>query len=110
MDHIEMPFEKIPQELRIKGELYAQAQSTYEFLNDMTKNQKARLMNESDWKTESERERLAYAHDEYKKHLETVKNARYESIKLKTYIDSLQAHFELYRSRNAMIRSEMNLR
>lgn len=48
MDHIEMPFEKIPQELRIKGELYAQAQSTYEFLNDMTKNQKARLMNESD--------------------------------------------------------------
>lgn len=105
-----LSFEEIPNELRINGEKYADAQSTYEFLSDMTKNQKARLMNESDGKTESERERYAYAHPDYKTHLEQVKIARHESIKLKTYIDSLQALFELYRSKNAMSRAEMNLR
>jgi hypothetical protein len=76
----------------------------------MTKNQKARLMNISDWKTESERERFAYAHDEYKKHLIDVREARHESLKLKTYIDSLNALFELYRSKSAMTRAEMTLR
>ena len=104
-----MQFEEIPQALRESWEKYAQALSSYEFLNDMTKTQKARLMNEWEW-TESARERYAYAHPEYKKHLEAVKLARHEALKLKTYIDSMNALFELHRSRSAMIRAEMNLR
>ena len=108
MDSIEMPFEKIPYELRTKWELYAEAKSAYEFLNDMTKSQKARLMNQSEG-TESARERYAYAHDDYKKHLEAVKFARYEELKLKSYIDSLQALFELHRSKSALKRAEMSL-
>jgi hypothetical protein len=43
-----LEFEKIPQELRMTGEKYAEALSISEFLSDMTKNQKARLMNISD--------------------------------------------------------------
>jgi len=104
-----MQFEGIPQALRESWEKYAQALSSYEFLNDMTKTQKARLMNEGEW-TESARERYAYAHPDYKKHLEDVKKARHEALKLKTYIDSLNALFELMRSKNAMARAEMNLR
>lgn len=105
---MEMPFDKIPSELRIKGELYAEAKATYEFLNDMTKSQKARLMNQGEG-TESARERYAYAHDDYKKHLEAVKLARYEELKLRSYIDSLNAQFELYRSKSALKRAEMSL-
>lgn len=104
-----MQFEEIPQALRESWEKYAQALSSYEFLNDMTKTQKARLMNKWEW-TESARERYAYAHPEYKKHLEAVKLARHEALKLKTYIDSLQALFDLYRAKNATQRAEMNLR
>lgn len=103
-------FETIPQELRTSWEKYSEALATWEFLSDMTKSQKARLMNESTWKTESERERYAYAHIEYTKHLEAVKKARSEALHLKTYIDSLQCLFELYRSKNSMARAEMNLR
>lgn len=103
-----MTFEEIPQELRISWEKYADALSAYEFLDSMTKTQKARLMNEWEW-TESSRERFAYSHPDYILHLERVKQARHEAIKLKSYIDSLNALFELMRSKNAMKRAEMNL-
>ena len=104
-----LKFEEIPQALRVSGEEYAEKHSAYEFLNDLTKTQKARLMNQ--WEgTESARERYAYSHEEYKKHLEDVKLARHEALKIKSYIDSLNALFELYRSKNATLRSEMNLR
>jgi hypothetical protein len=101
-----MPFEEIPLALRESGEEYAIALSAYEFLDDMTKTQKARLMNDGIG-TESARERYAYSHPDYKKHLESVKKARHDALKLKSYIDSLNALFDLYRSRSAMARAEM---
>lgn len=101
-------FEEIPLTLRETWKEYAEALATWEFLDDLTKTQKARLMNQ--WEgTESARERYAYSHPEYKKHLEDVKNARMNALRLKSYIDSLNALFELYRSKNAMKRAEMNL-
>ena len=103
-------FEHIPHLLRVNWEKYSDSLATYELLNDMTRVHKARLMNQSNWKTESEKERFAYAHDEYETHLINVKTARSESLKLKSYITSLEALFELYRSKNAMTRAEMNLK
>lgn len=103
-----MTFEEIPQELRISWEKYADALSAYEFLDSMTKTQKAKLMNE--WEgTESARERFAYSHPDYILHLERVKTARYDALKLKSYIESLNALFELHRSKSAMKRAEMNI-
>ena len=103
-----MQFEEIPKALRESGEKYAELLSAYEFLDSMTKNQKARLMN--DWEgTESSRERFAYSHPDYVLHLERVKLARHEALKMKSYIDSLNALFELCRSKSATERAKLNL-
>ena len=104
-----LKFEEIPMEYRRVWEEYAKATAHSEFMSDMVKSQKARLANMSDGKTESEKERFALSHEEYKSHLNDTKTARSEALRLKTYLDSLSMLNELYRSKNAMKRAEMNL-
>ena len=101
-------FEEIPNELVTNWKKLAEYTAKYEFLDEM---KKVILANESpiDW-TEGFKDRTARMSDNFKEHLEWLKEARQLMLEAKTYQEALNARFEYYRTENANRRSEMNLR
>lgn len=103
-----LEFSRIPDELKTNGEKLAIATAHYEFLDNMTK---TILANNAplEW-SEIYKERVARQSDEFKAHLEWLREARHDMLKAKTYQEALQARFEFYRTQSANTRAEMNLR
>lgn len=102
-------FDKIPDEMRETGKIYAKTVAEYEFLDDMKKVLLSEYAGEKEAKSEAERSRLALADPRYRKHLETVQIARHESLEAKTKLEALSARFEWYRTKNANRRAEINM-
>lgn len=105
-----LDFAKIPDEMLKNWEILAEKTAQYEFLDQMTKVMLAKYASLSNWKSESEKERLARNNPDFEKHLESVKIERHEMLKAKTKQEALSARFEYYRSCNANERAQINLR
>lgn len=103
-----MEFDQIPHQMRLTGEQVAKYTALYEFLDGEKKVVLAKLASGFDG-SEATRERQALASTEYCIHLEGIKEARHDMLKAKTHYESLQALFELHRTKSADRRSEMKM-
>lgn len=103
-----MEFEKIPHQMRVTWEQLAKYTALYEFLDAEKKVVLAKIASWFEW-SEATRERQALASPEYHTHLEAIYEARNEMLKSKTHYESLNALFELHRTKSADRRSEMKL-
>lgn len=110
MNKIEVLYDELPQEIARTGEVYAKAQSDYDYLDKQREVLLAKIMNDlKDVKSESERKRIALGHEVYEIHMDGLKEARYQSLKAKAEYESVKARYELARSANARKIAEMKL-
>jgi hypothetical protein len=88
----------------------ARAAADYERLSDMTRVIKARLMDESPESSIAGQERDAYASPEYEKHLLRVADARLEMEATRGELALHRDRLEVWRTKRADRRAEINLR
>lgn len=85
---------------------YAQAKANVTYMTEYRKTIKSELMQRSESKTDASKEAYAYAHAEYKKHLEDL---AYAIQKFETYrwmMVAAEAKIEIWRSLEASARAE----
>lgn len=93
--------------IRDHAKKYAQAKADVLYLSEFRKTKKALLMIESDAKTESAKESYAYAHVDYIKHLEALREAVAISEQLRWQFVAAEAKIEVWRSLEASARIEV---
>lgn len=96
------------------AEQYAEAEAQRVFLTEFKKSKKAMLMQlfeVSDKKmSAAAQEREAYAHHEYVEVIEGLKVATEKALKLKFKMEVMRMRFETWRTKQATLRAEMNIR
>ncbi|WP_444897915.1 hypothetical protein [Microbulbifer sp. SSSA005] len=110
MDQQEKTFE----ELRQKTAQYAQAEAERVYLAEFRKSKKALLMKDAERAkpglSAAAQEREAYAHPEYVELLEGLRYATEVALKLRMGIKVTETKIEVWRTKQANVRAEMNLR
>lgn len=71
------------------------------YVTEYRKTLKAELMRQSNGKTAADREEFAYSHEDYKNHLEAIKEAVYQDEKHRFMILAAQAKIEAWRTEMA---------
>lgn len=100
-------------ELEELSQKYAQAQANAEFLDDFTKSKLAMLMKAAEAQGAGSaviQEREARRDGEFLRHLEGKKVATEQALALKWKLTIAQMRFEMWRTKAANKRAEMNLR
>ena len=101
-------------EIEALGEQYAEAEANRIYLLEYRKSLKAILMTQAEADAPGmalqKQERFAYSHKDYLQLLQGIKAAVYESAKLKHQIKVMDTRFETWRTKQATLRAEMNLR
>jgi len=101
-------------EIEALGEQYAEAEANRIYLLEYRKSLKAILMSQAEADAPGmalqKQERFAYSHKDYLELLQGIKAAVYESAKLKHQIKVMDTRFETWRTKQATLRAEMNLR
>lgn len=93
--------------LKEKWSEYAKAKAKYEILNESKHSVLATEASKHEW-SEALKERMARKSDEYRAYLVWLWQAREEELKLKFEIDSINMHFDYYRTQEATKRKELN--
>lgn len=88
------------------AKMFAKAKAERIYLEEFRKSQKAILMKRSMEETIGGQEREAYAHEEYQKLLEGLKNAVEIEEKLRWELIAAQARVDIWRSEQANMRTE----
>jgi hypothetical protein len=101
-------------EIEALGEKYAEAEANRIYLLEYRKSLKAILMSQAEADAPGmalqKQERFAYSHKDYLELLKGIKAAVYESAKLRHQIKVMDTRFETWRTKQATLRAEMNLR
>lgn len=101
-------------EIEALGEQYAQAEANRTYLLEYRKSLKAILMSQAESESPGmalqKQERFAYSHQDYLELLEGIKVAVFEAAKLRHQIKVMDTRFETWRTKQATLRAEMNLR
>jgi len=101
-------------EIEALGEQYAEAEANRTYLLEYRKSLKAILMTQAESESPGmalqKQERFAYSHKDYIELLEGIKAAVYKSAKLRHQIKVMDTRFETWRTKQATLRAEMNLR
>jgi hypothetical protein len=101
-------------EIEALGEKYAEAEANRIYLLEYRKSLKAILMSQAEADAPGmalqKQERFAYSHKDYLELLQGIKAAVYESAKLRHQIKVMDTRFETWRTKQATLRAEMNLR
>jgi hypothetical protein len=101
-------------EIEALGEQYAEAEANRIYLLEYRKSLKAILMSQAEADAPGmalqKQERFAYSHKDYLELLQGIKAAVYESAKLRHQIKVMDTRFETWRTKQATLRAEMNLR
>lgn len=91
--------------LRDQASVAAAARATRLYLEDYSKALKALLMQHRPLDTLGAQERYAYAHSDYTKHLEALRDAVEQDEKYRFLIDAAKVKLEIWRSQQANERS-----
>ena len=86
-------------------EASAAARANKIYMVEGRKVKKAQLMNQSNEPTEAAKERYAYSHKDYEKHLQEMKEAIYEDAKHEFRRDAYSATIDAWRTQQANIRT-----
>ena len=101
-------------EIEALGEQYAEAEANRIYLLEYRKSLKAILMSQAEADSPGmalqKQERYAYSHKEYLLLLDGIKAAVYQSAKLRHQIKVMDTRFETWRTKQATLRAEMNIR
>jgi hypothetical protein len=101
-------------EIEALGEKYAEAEANRIYLLEYRKSLKAILMTQAEADAPGmalqKQERFAYSHKDYLELLQGIKAAVYESAKLRHQIKVMDTRFETWRTKQATLRAEMNIR
>jgi len=101
-------------EIEALGEKYAEAEANRIYLLEYRKSLKAILMSQAEADAPGmalhKQERYAYSHKEYLLLLDGIKAAGYQSAKLRHQIKVMDTRFETWRTKQATLRAEMNIR
>lgn len=92
--------------IKENSKAYALAKANVIYMNEYRKSLKAQLESECTEKTETARERYAYAHPNYVAHLKAIYEAVVESERLRWLMVSAEAQIEMWRSLEASNRAE----
>ena len=92
--------------IRDNAKAYAIAKANVIYLTEFRKSIKATLMNNSDAKTQSEKESFAYAHPTYIAHLKGLKQGIEEAERLRWLMVAAEAKIEVWRSLESSARAE----
>lgn len=101
-------FDDIPQAMRQVGKKIAEHTAQWEFLDEERKVVLALMASNQEW-SEATRDRLARTTNEYRTHLQAIREARKLMLTDKTEYEALQARFEWYRTKSADYRAEAKL-
>lgn len=101
-------------EMEEMGDKYAEAEANRIYLLEYRKSLKAILMAQAEADSPGmalqKQERFAYSHQEYLLLLDGIKAAVHQSAKLRHQIKVMDTRFETWRTKQATLRAEMNLR
>lgn len=101
-------------EIEALGEQYAEAEANRIYLLEYRKSLKAILMSQAEAESPGmalqKQERFAYAHQDYLDLLEGIKSAVFKAAKLRHQMKVFDTRFETWRTKQATLRAEMNLR
>ena len=101
-------------EIEALGEQYAEAEANRIYLLEYRKSLKAILMSQAEADAPGmalqKQERYAYSHKDYLELLHGIKAAVYQSAKLRHQIKVMDTRFETWRTKQATLRAEMNIR
>jgi len=102
------------EELESMADEYAQAEAERVHLTEFKKSKKALLMQRHEGYHKNlsiaAQEREAYADEEYIELLQGLKVATEKALSLKFRLDVMKMRFETWRTKQATLRAEMNLR
>jgi hypothetical protein len=92
--------------IRDHAEEFAIAKANVVYMTEFRKTMKSLLMNECTAKTQSEKESYAYAHPNYIKHLEALREAIEKAEHLRWLMVGAEAKIEVWRSLESSARAE----
>lgn len=92
--------------IRDHAEEFAIAKANVVYMTEFRKTMKALLMNECTAKTQSEKESYAYAHPNYIKHLDGLREAIEKAEHLRWLMIGAEAKIEVWRSLESSARAE----
>jgi hypothetical protein len=92
--------------IRDNAEQFAIAKANVVYMTEFRKTMKAILMNECTAKTQSEKESFAYAHPNYIKHLDALREAIEKAEHLRWLMIGAEAKIEVWRSLESSARAE----
>lgn len=92
--------------IRDHAEEFAIAKANVVYMTEFRKTMKALLMNECTAKTQSEKESYAYAHPNYIKHLDALREAIEKAEHLRWLMVGAEAKIEVWRSLESSARAE----
>jgi hypothetical protein len=92
--------------IRDNAEQFAIAKANVVYMTEFRKTMKAMLMNECTAKTQSEKESFAYAHPNYIKHLDALREAIEKAEHLRWLMIGAEAKIEVWRSLESSARAE----
>ncbi len=92
--------------IRDNAEQFAVAKANVVYMTEFRKTIKAILMNECTAKTQSEKESFAYAHPNYIKHLDALREAIEKAEHLRWLMIGAEAKIEVWRSLESSARAE----
>ena len=92
--------------IKENSKAYSLAKANVIYMNEYRKSLKAQLESECIEKTETAKERYAYAHPKYVEHLKAISEAVAESERLRWLMVSAEAQIEMWRSLEASNRAE----
>ena len=92
--------------IRDNAEQFAIAKANVVYMTEFSKTMKALLMNECTAKTQSEKESYAYAHPNYIKHLDALREAIEKAEHLRWLMVGAEAKIEVWRSLESSARAE----
>lgn len=101
------------QQLSELAAAFSKAQAQADYISEFRKSKKAMLMKEAEItgsKSAAEQEREAYRHKEYVELLEGLRHATEQALSLKWKLTIAQMRFDMWRTKQATRRAEMNLR
>jgi len=87
--------------LRDNAEVAAQAAANHTYMVEYRKSLKALLRSQSKGKTEGAKDDYAYAHPDYLKHLEALKEAVYQHERHKFLMKAAEAKIDAWRTASA---------
>ena len=109
IDINKIEFDDIPSQFLIHWQKLSVIEWQLKFLDKSEKSILAKLATNSWWKSEAERNRLAYQDKEYTEWLEWMKQATRERLELRYICNALEMKFEYCRSVNSLNKAKSQL-